>query len=35
MHGEPVVESPEDALSTFERSGMSHLYIGSFIVSKK
>ncbi len=35
LHGEPVVESPEDALSTFERSGMSHLYIGSFIVSKK
>jgi len=35
LHGEPVVESPYDALSTFERSGMRHLYIGDFIVSKK
>jgi carbamoyltransferase len=35
LHGEPVVEKPEDALSTFERSGLSHIFIGGFLVSKK
>lgn len=34
LHGEPVVEKPEDALSTFERSGLPHLFIGNFLVSK-
>lgn len=34
LHGEPVVEKPEDALSTFERSGLPHLFIGGFLVSK-
>jgi predicted NodU family carbamoyl transferase len=29
-----VVEKPEDALSTFERSGLPHMFIGSFLVSK-
>ena len=35
LHGEPVVESPADALSTFERSGMEHLYMSGWLVSKK
>lgn len=34
LHGEPVVEKPEDALSTFRRSGLPYLYIGGFLVSK-
>jgi len=34
LHGEPVVEKPEDALSTFERSGLSHMFVGGFLVSK-
>ena len=34
LHGEPVVEKPEDALSTFERSGLPHMFIGGFLVSK-
>jgi carbamoyltransferase len=35
LHGEPVVESPADALSTFERCGMEHLYMAGSLVSKK
>ncbi len=35
LHGEPNVESPEDALHTFEHSGLPHLALGSFLISKK
>lgn len=34
LHGEPVVESPADAISTFERCGLRHLSIGGWLVSK-
>ncbi len=35
LHGEPNVESPVDAVRTLENSGLKHLAIGSFLVSKK
>ncbi len=35
LRGEPVSCSPEDALSTFERSGMDLLVMGQWIVSKE
>jgi carbamoyltransferase len=34
LHGEPIVESPADALSTFERSGLQHLALGEWLISK-
>lgn len=34
LHGEPNVEKPEDALRTFELSGLPHLAIGNYLVSK-
>lgn len=34
LHGEPVVESPTDAMSTFERCGLCHLYMSGWLVSK-
>ena len=35
LHGEPLVCSPEDAVDTFERSGLPHLALGHWLVSKK
>ena len=35
LHGEPIVASPSDALSVFFRSGLRHLAIGSWLVSKR
>jgi carbamoyltransferase len=35
LHGEPIVCSPADALDTFERSGLPHLALGRFLVSKR
>ncbi len=35
LHGEPNVEKPEDALYTFERSGLRHVAVGNFLVSKR
>ena len=35
LHGEPIVCSPKDALSTFEKSGLKHLAIGNYLISKK
>ena len=35
LHGEPIVETPEDAVSTFARSGLPHLYIEGWLLSKK
>jgi carbamoyltransferase len=35
LHGEPVVCSPEDALRVFDISGLEHLAIGNFVLSKK
>ncbi|MBF0162933.1 MAG: carbamoyltransferase [Magnetococcales bacterium] len=34
LHGEPMVAGPEDAVSTFVRSGLRHVWIGSWLVSK-
>ena len=34
IHGEPIVGSPYDALDTFNRSGIQHLYMGEWLISK-
>lgn len=34
LHGEPNVETPEDALRTFEHSGLPHVAIGNYLISK-
>ncbi len=34
LHGEPIVCSPDDALHTFEKSGLQYLALGSYLVSK-
>ena len=34
LHGEPIVCSPDDALATFSRSGLRHLALGNFLLSK-
>jgi carbamoyltransferase len=35
LHGEPLVASPEDALSTFERSALPHLALDRWLISKR
>ena len=35
LHGEPVVCSAEDAVDTFERSGLPHLAVGHWLLSKR
>ncbi len=35
LHGEPVVASAADAVDTFERSGLPHVAIGHWLISKK
>jgi carbamoyltransferase len=35
LHGEPMVGSAEDALDTFERSGLPHLALDRWMISKK
>jgi carbamoyltransferase len=35
LHGEPLVASAEDAVDTFERSGLRHLALGRWLISKK
>jgi carbamoyltransferase len=34
LHGEPIVCSPKDALSTFTRSGLMYLQLENFLISK-
>lgn len=34
LHGEPIVCSADDAFSTFRRSGVNHLALGSSLISK-
>ena len=34
LHGHPLVNSPTDALDVFERSGLKHLAIENYLVSK-
>jgi len=35
LHGEPNVENPFDALRTFELSGLPHLALGNYLISKR
>jgi len=35
IHGEPIVCTPEDAISAFKRSGLRYLAIGNYLVMKK
>ena len=35
LHGEPLVGSADDAVDTFERSGLPHLALGHWLISKK
>jgi carbamoyltransferase len=35
LHGEPMVSSPADAVDTFERSGLPHLVMGHWLISKR
>jgi carbamoyltransferase len=35
LHGEPLVATAEDAIDTFERSGLQHLALGRWLISKK
>ncbi len=35
LHGEPNVESPYDAIRTFDLSGMKYVAIGNYLLSKK
>ena len=35
LHGEPNVETPQDALRTFENSGLQYLALENFLISKK
>jgi len=34
LNGEPIVLSPSDALSTFYSSGLEHLFLGNYYVTK-
>ena len=34
LRGEPIVTTPADALSTFQRSGLDLLVLGNFVVRK-
>ena len=35
LHGEPIVYSPKDAVKTFKKSGLTHLNIDEYIITKK
>jgi carbamoyltransferase len=35
LHGEPIVASAADAVDTFERSGLPHVAIGHWLISKR
>ena len=34
LHGEPIVNSPEDAIRVLKKSGLKHLALGHFLISK-
>jgi len=34
IKGEPIVETPADAISSFQRSGMDHLVLGQYLLTK-
>ncbi len=33
-HGEPIVETPENAINTFLRQGLHYLVVGNFLIFK-
>ena len=35
LHGDPIVCSPDEVLETFERSGLPHLILGDYLISKR
>ncbi|MBI4314267.1 MAG: hypothetical protein HY594_05580 [Candidatus Omnitrophica bacterium] len=35
LHGSPMVRGPQEALETFEKSGLPHLALGPYLISKK
>ena len=35
LHGEPIVGGAADAVDTFERSGLRHLAVGHWLLSRK
>lgn len=35
IHGEPIVGTPVDAIDTFKRSGIQHLLVGHWLLSKR
>lgn len=35
IHGEPIVGTPSDAIDTFKRSGIQHLLLGDWLLSKR
>lgn len=35
LHGEPIVCSPDDAISTMKRSGLEYLALGNYLIEKK
>jgi carbamoyltransferase len=35
LHGFPVVYTPEQALATLDNSGLQHLALGNYLISKK
>ena len=35
LPGEPIVESPDDALSTFARGSLDYLFLGNILISRK
>ena len=35
IHGEPIVNSADDAISTFERSGLKFLVLENYLIKKK
>jgi carbamoyltransferase len=34
LHGEPIVDTPEDALHVLEHSGLTHLALGDWLITK-
>jgi carbamoyltransferase len=35
LHGHPIVSTPDDALTVFDRSGLTHLALGDWLVEKR
>ena len=35
LSGEPIVESPSDALSSFSRSSLDYLFLGNVLISRR